>query len=244
VKASELIELNEYRALVWGSRHVDEMDARGAEMLVTTLFADVPALQALEVLHEFAQRQTAFPPSWAEVRERWQARNSGVGDDLDLIANRWLVEVNLAVGKLGGTFYRPMPEFSDPIIAAAVEQAAGSWSGWGATTVGGEGDGGAFTRNLVPERDERFRRAVKAMLLHRRRTGESLPEIVAVRPAGWLERPVYELPAATGAAIGAKLEDEDAAIVEQELAAREADRAEREERKAEARARLEELRER
>jgi hypothetical protein len=179
VKPSELIELNEYRALVWGARLTDEMDARGAALVADTLFADVPANEAMSVLEEFARRQSAFPPSWAEVHEEWQARKVGVVDDPDLLANRWLVEVNEAVGRFGGTVYRPMPEFSDPIIAAAVEQAAGSWRGWGETTVGGIGEGGAFVADQRPARDDRFRRAVRAMLAHKRRTGEALPAILA-----------------------------------------------------------------
>jgi hypothetical protein len=178
VKPSELIELNEYRALVWGSRLADEMDARGAALVADTLFADVPANEAMSVLEEFARRQSAFPPSWAEVHEEWQARKVGVVDDPDLIANRWLAEVNAAVNNHFGGTHRPM-QWSDPIIAAAVEQAAGSWRGWGETTVGGIGEGGAFVADQRPARDERFRRAVRAMLAHKRRTGEALPAILA-----------------------------------------------------------------
>lgn len=179
MKGSDLLALNEYRAVVWGSRHVDELAPASAELLAASLFFDVPAGEAQSVVEEFARTRSAFPPSWAEIREAWQARRSGVADDPLVVANEWLAEVDLAVHRVGS--YRK-PTFSDPIIAAAVDQAAGSWQGWCLTPTGGPGaDGEPYSRNLAPERDERFRRAAVAMIRHRRETGESLPQIVERR---------------------------------------------------------------
>lgn len=187
MKPSDLAELHGAIAAVWPTRLVDDLDARQAAFVCGALFADVPLEEALIVVQEIAQKASPFPPSWPEIREAWQARRSGVPDDPATIAGEWLAEVYGEVGRKGGCFYRPMPEFSDPIIAAAVRQAAGSWADWGATPNGGPGEAGAFTRNLIPERDERFRRAVVAMLLHRRRTGDALPEITSRRGHAALE---------------------------------------------------------
>jgi hypothetical protein len=179
VKASDLLALNEYRAIVWGSRHVDELEPAAAEVLARSLFDDVPLAEAQSVVEEFARSNAAFAPSWAEIHEAWQARRSGVADDPMLVANEWLAEVDRAVHRFGS--YR-RPEWSDPIIGAAVDQAAGSWQGWCLTPTGGPGaDGEPYSRNLAPERDDRFRRAAVAMIRHRRQTGESLPQIVEKR---------------------------------------------------------------
>lgn len=163
----------------WPERLVDPLTEESARLVAELMPPEMTLEHALEVVEDFFRRGSPFPPSWPEITKRWTERWTGTGDDPELIANEWLREVYGEVGKFGGTFYRPMPEFSDPIIAAAVVQAAGSWRGWGETTEGGAGfEGEPFARNLVPERDERFRRAVKAMLRHRAQTGESLPAIV------------------------------------------------------------------
>jgi hypothetical protein len=176
VTPSELAKVHAAISAVWPSRLVDDLSADQAVFVCGALFEDVPLEQALVVVEAFAKRSSPFPPSWPQIREEWQARTSGVVDDPDVIVNTWLREVTDAVHQVGS--YRT-PEWSDPIIGAAVDQAAGSWMAWCHTPTGGAGaDGEPFVRNLAPERDERFRRAVKAMLLHRRRTGDSLPAIV------------------------------------------------------------------
>lgn len=177
MKASDVVELHGAIATLWPTRLVDDLDEPQARFVCGALFSDVELAEALVVVRDFARQSKPFPPSWPEIREAWQARASGVVDDPKLIASEWLAEVYREVGRRGGCAYRPMPDFSDPIIAAAVRQASGSWGEWGATTNGGPGEEGAFTRNLIPERDERFRRAVVAMLRHRRQTGERLPQI-------------------------------------------------------------------
>lgn len=177
----ELSQLRTAILSIWPARLVDPATDDQIVFVCRTLFADVPLTEALEVVEDFARRSSPFPPTWPELRERWQARAAGVAEDPKLIANEWLAEVEAEVGRFGGCFYRPMPIFSDPIVAAAVEQAAGSWRGWGETPTGGVGDGGAFVKNEVPARNDRFRSACLAMLEHRRRTGEALPAIVARR---------------------------------------------------------------
>lgn len=173
----ELLQVYGLIGALWPARLVDPLPAENVDVVARTLFDDVPLAEALVVVDEFARRSSPFPPSWPELREQWQARAAGVGGDPDTIVSLWLAEVNAEVGRKGGTFYRPMPEFSDPIVGQAVI-ASGGWREWGMTPTGGVGEGGAFMRNLVPERDARFRQAARAMLLHRRRTGERLPEIV------------------------------------------------------------------
>jgi hypothetical protein len=238
----ELVKLHAAIAAVWPSRLVDELQPDQATFVCGALFADVPLEQALVVVEAFAKRSSPFPPSWPQIREEWQARAAGVSADADVIVNEWLAEVYAEVGHKGGTFYREMPEFSDPIIAEAVRLAAGGWQEWGLTPTGGEGEGGAFVRNLVPERDSRFRQMAKSMLIHRRQTGARLPEMLARREAARLERPVYELPPANDDE-SVPTGPEDEVVVAVELAARDRDRAERERRKAEAKVRLDEMRE-
>lgn len=173
----------------WPARLVDPLLEANVPIIVSMLPPEMTRDHAASVVREFSRRGSPFPPSWPEIAERWQAHAGGVADDPDVIAGAWLAEVYAEVGQFGGTFYRPMPTFSDPIIAAAVRQAAGSWASWGACTNGGAGaEGEAFTRNMIPERDARFRQAVKAMLAHRRRTGESLPAIVGGERRPELER--------------------------------------------------------
>ena len=178
MKPSELVELHGAIGALWPSRLVDPLDEAQARFVTGALFADVPLEEALVVVQDVARQARPFPPAWPEIREAWQARRSGVANDPALIANEWLAEVDRAVHRYGS--YR-RPEWSDPIIGAAVEQAAGSWQGWCLTPTGGEDADGSFVRNLAPERDERFRRAAAAMIRHRRETGESLPQIVERR---------------------------------------------------------------
>jgi hypothetical protein len=110
------------------------------------------------------------------VAARWQAHAAGVPDDLELIAGEWLARLESCSFLYGGP-----PAGLDPIVVAAVEQASGSWQAWGMTPTGGVGDGGAFVRNEVPARNDRFRRAAVAMLRHRAATGDALPQIIARR---------------------------------------------------------------
>lgn len=170
-----MVEVYAQILALWPPRLVDPLQEDSVPLIAETLPPEMTKADALVVVEEFVRRGSPFPPTWPELAMRWQAMKSGVGDDHDLIAGQWLAEVNAEVGRGGGTFYRPMPVFSDPAIAAAVVATTGSWRAWGETTVGDLGSGGAFTRNLVPERDERFRRVAKALLAHRARTGQALP---------------------------------------------------------------------
>lgn len=166
-------------AAVWPPNLVPALAEENIPIIASMLPPEMTRDHGAAVVREFSRRGSPFPPSWPEIAERWQAHVGGVAADPEIIAGTWLAEVYAAVGQGGGCFYNPMPTFSDPIIAAAVRQAAGGWRDWGATTNGGPGaEGEAFTRNLIPERDLRFRKAVVAMLAHRRRTGEDLPAIV------------------------------------------------------------------
>lgn len=174
---SELARVYGAIGALWPSRLVDPLP-EDRIAFVAGIFDGISLDVAIAELQEYARSaESRYPPSWPALAERCRARLSGTHQDFGIVAGEWLAEVNAEVGRRGGCAYRPMPDFSDPIIPAAVRQAAGSWAEWGATTNGGPGDGGAFTRNLIPERDERFRRAVVAMLRHRRQTGERLPQI-------------------------------------------------------------------
>lgn len=180
---SDVVKVYVALQALWPPRLVDPLTEAAAAAVASAMPPAATLEHALDVVNDFFRRGSPFPPSWPEIAQRWQARAAGVKDDHDLIANAWLAEVYAEVGRSGGTFYRPMPEFTDPIIGAAVRSAAGSWRDWGLTPNGGTGaEGEAFTRNLIPERDKRFRQAVKAMLAHRTQTGESVPEIVSRRP--------------------------------------------------------------
>lgn len=177
--ARDLLEVYALVQAGWPDRLVDPLREEQVPLLLSLLPEAMTRDHAAAVVREFARRGSPFPPSWPEITERWQAHAGGVAADPEVIAGEWLAEVYREVGVGGGCFYRPMPAFSDPIIAAAVRQAAGGWRDWGATTNGGPGaEGEAFTRNLIPERDARFRKACVALLAHRRRTGEDLPAIV------------------------------------------------------------------
>jgi hypothetical protein len=178
MKASDVVKVYAAIKALWPPRLVDPLTDESAAVVAGTMPPEATLEHALAVVNDFFRRGSPFPPSWPEIAEAWTAKSTGVDADPDLIANRWLAEVYAEVGKFRGT-QRPMPEFSDPIIAEAVVLAAGSWGDWGMTTTGGVDDSGAFVRNLVPERDDRFRRAVKAMVLDRRRTGNVLPAILA-----------------------------------------------------------------
>lgn len=187
MNAADVIRVQTTIAAYWPPNLVRDVDDEQAVVIAQMLPPDMPLKQALAVVQEAARKASPFPPSWPEIAGRWQAISSGVADDPDLIANEWLAEVYAHVGRGGGCFYNPMPDFSDPIIAAAVRQAAGSWRDWGATPNGGPGaEGEAFTRNLIPERDVRFRKSVVAMLRHRAQTGDRLPAIVAGERRGEL----------------------------------------------------------
>jgi hypothetical protein len=176
VKASEVVKVYAQIKLLWPPRLVDPFSDDAAVMVAAAMPPEVTVEHALAVVEEFFRRGSPFPPSWPEIAKRWTERASGIEDDPDVIVNTWLREVTEAVHRVGS--YRT-PEWSDPIIGAAVEQAAGSWVDWCHTPTGGAGaDGEPYVRNLAPERDERFRRLVKAMLRHRAQTGESLPAIV------------------------------------------------------------------
>jgi hypothetical protein len=179
MKPSDAVKVHARIKTLWPPRLVDPFDQEAARAVASALPPDVTVEHALVVVDEFFRRGSPFPPSWPEIAKRWTERTTGSGDDPDVTANAWLAEVYAEVGQGGGCFYRPMPEFSDPIIGAAVLQASGSWKDWGLTPNGGAAaEGEAFPKNLIPERDERFRRAVKALLRHRATTGERLPEIV------------------------------------------------------------------
>lgn len=191
MKAPDVAKVYVAISAMWPPNLVPPLAEENLPLIAGMLPPEMTLDHALSVVREFARRGSPFPPSWPEIAERWQAITSGIPDDPDLIANQWLAEVYEEVGRVGGTFYRAMPMFSDPIIGAAVVQAAGSWRQWGATTNGGPGEeGAAFTRNLIPERDKRFRQAVTAMLTHRARTGEALPAIVAGAARGELPEAV------------------------------------------------------
>lgn len=178
MKRSDVVKVHAAIQALWPPRLVDPLTETAAAAVAQAMQPDATLEHALSVVDEFFRRGSPFPPSWPEIAERWQATRSGVADDPDLIANEWLAEVNQAVRKIGS--YRT-PAWNDPIIGAALRQAAGSWTEWCLTTNGSPGDEGAFTRNLIPERDARFRRACVAMLAHRRRTGEALPQITERR---------------------------------------------------------------
>lgn len=189
MKPVDVVELHAQILAVWPARLVDALQRESVPVIAESLPPEMTLPEAVAIVREFSRRGSPFPPSWPEIAERWQAHKGGVADDPEIIAGTWLAEVYREVGQGGGCFYRPMPAFSDPIIAAAVRQAAGGWREWGATTNGGPGaEGEAFTRNLIPERDARFRKAVVAMLAHRRRTGDDLPAIVGGERRPELER--------------------------------------------------------
>lgn len=179
--AEDIVQVYALIVAAWPARLVDPLKEENVPILVTMLPPDMTRDHAAEVVREFSRRGSPFPPSWPEIAQRWQAHAGGVAEDHDLIAGEWLAEVGREISRRGGCAYRPMPEFSDPIIAAAVRQASGSWAAWGATTNGGPGENDAFTRNLVPERDARFRKACIAMLQHRAQTGDELPAITQRR---------------------------------------------------------------
>lgn len=240
MRASEVVKVYAQIKLLWPPRLVDPLTDEAAVMVAAALPSEATLAHALAVVNDFFRRGSPFPPSWPEIAERWTARAHGVSEDPGLIAGRWLAEVGVEMGKRGGALYRPMPEFSDPIIAEAIVVAAGSWLEWGMTPTGGVGEGGAFVRNEVPARDDRFRRACVALIKHRRETGERLPSLAATRRAA-LDRPTFALPAAGSGDEAVPTMGEDEAFVAAELEARDRERDERERRKAEARERLAEM---